>query len=452
MGNLFASIISTDGSMRVISNGLNTVQSNIANVSTPGYVKQTQLFVAQAFDLRQGLPGGVAAGELISARNEYAERTVQQRQQTAGAADQRVNDLAQIEPIFDLSPNSGISGAFSKFFQSFAQLAVSPNSAPARQNVLDRAQGVAAAFNQSSADLGASAAATDRELSAATSGVNRILDRLATYNEEFRKSFESSSDPGLDANVHDALEQLSELTNFTALKQADGSYNILLADQTPALVGSRVYPIALDTSGSQARILDAQGKDISAQFNTGRVGALLETRNTTIVSYRAELDTLAQTFADQVNNALSNGLDQSGNPPGQALFAYNGISPAATLSVNPLSASDIAASSFDAPGGNANALALAKLGSDKTINGFTFTEFYGNLAGRVGRDLSNAREESAARQSLLSQAKSLRQEVSGVSLDEEAAKLLQFQRSYQAAAKMVTVLNDLTDTLVGLIR
>jgi flagellar hook-associated protein 1 FlgK len=117
-----------------------------------------------------------------------------------------------------------------------------------------------------------------------------------------------------------------------------------------------------------------------------------------------------------------------------------------------LNPGDIAAASATAPGGNGNSLALADLAQSKEINGFTFTEFYGNLGGRVGRDLASARDDQQSHGALLAQAQSLRSSASGVSLDEEAAKLIGFQKSYQAAAKLISVLNDLTNSLMGILK
>jgi flagellar hook-associated protein 1 FlgK len=111
----------------------------------------------------------------------------------------------------------------------------------------------------------------------------------------------------------------------------------------------------------------------------------------------------------------------------------------------------IAAALPGAPGGNGNALNLAALANGKNLNNYTFAQFYGNLGGRVGRDLATATDNQTTKQQLLNQAQTLRQQSSGVSLDQEAEHLIAFQRSYQANAKMLTVLTSLTDTLMGLI-
>ncbi|MBL8234262.1 MAG: hypothetical protein JNL98_37545, partial [Bryobacterales bacterium] len=82
----------------------------------------------------------------------------------------------------------------------------------------------------------------------------------------------------------------------------------------------------------------------------------------------------------------------------------------------------------------------------------SFTEFYGQLGARIGRDLVRVRNGAALQEQLANQARALREQQSGVSLDEEAARLIEAQRAYQANAQLFKVLNELTDTLIGLMR
>ena len=86
------------------------------------------------------------------------------------------------------------------------------------------------------------------------------------------------------------------------------------------------------------------------------------------------------------------------------------------------------------------------------LNGFTLTEAFGNIGGKVGHDLSTALEQKQTQTSMATQAKSLRDQISAVDLNTEAAKLLQVQQAYQANSKILTVLSDLTTTIMGLIR
>jgi flagellar hook-associated protein 1 len=452
MGNLFASVLMTTESLKAFGTGLNAVQSNISNISTPGYVKQTQLYSARPFDLRSGLPGGVEIGDLQSARNDFAENAVRRQQQGVGYTSRRADNLSLLEPIFPMSGNSGLQVSINGFFQSFSQLSVTPNSGPARQNVLDQASAAARGFQRTAAQLAEASGGVDRQIGDLVTRVNNLVQRLQQFNREFRTNSISHSDPGIDANVHATLEELSGLVNFDVLKREDGSIDLLLGGQTPVLIGDRFYPIRADINQTQATIVSAQGTDITNQLESGELGALLELRNETIPSYLADLDKLAVGLADQVNAVLANGLDQNGGPPVMALFTYDfGSGAAKTLSVNPLLPSDLAAASSGAAGGNGNALALGRLADAKVIDGYSFVEFYGSLAGRVGSDLQNAIQESEGRTDLLAQARSFREETSGVSLDEEAARLLQFQRAYEASARLLKTLDEMTETLVSMV-
>lgn len=158
-------------------------------------------------------------------------------------------------------------------------------------------------------------------------------------------------------------------------------------------------------------------------------------------------------IADRVNGILQGGVDQNGATPSTALFIYNAaLGAAATLTTNALTPDQFAAALPNAPGGNGNALNLSALSASKEINGYSFTEFYGNLASKVGRDLSTAKDDTTSNQQLLNQAAAIREQVSGVNLDEEAARLVQLQRGYQASSKMLTVLNEMTTTIIELIR
>ncbi len=106
------------------------------------------------------------------------------------------------------------------------------------------------------------------------------------------------------------------------------------------------------------------------------------------------------------------------------------------------------------PGDNRNALLLANLEHKQTMIGgtATFQDSYGQIVSSTGT-LTNAAELSAtAQKTLLNQAQESWQNVSGVNLDEEAANLIKFQQSYQAAAQLISVTSSLFDTLIGAVR
>ncbi len=452
MGNLLTTILNTANALRAFQDGLAVVQNNVSNSSTPGFVKQTQSFQALPFDLTVGLPGGVEAGPVLSSRDGFAEQSVRSQQSALGLYQQKVADLSPLQSFFDLSSTSGLAPALNDLFSSFSQLSVNPNDTVSRQAVLSKASVVAQQFQNTANGLSAEGANVDVQTRGDISTINHLAAAIAEVNTNNRVDPSGTIDAGLDAELNSSLEQLSQLANFSVLQQPDGTISVYIGGQTPLVVNGQVYQIQGDFSTPQTRILSSTGADISSQITGGKVSALLDDKNNVIPSYLADLNTLAGNLADKVNTTLTQGIDQNGAAPVTDLFNYDPtLGSALTLSVNSLTPDQIAAALPGAAGGNGNALLLAQLGDVKDSNGYTFTQFLGNLGGRVGNDIASATDSQTTKQNLLSQAQALREQVSGVSLDEEASQLIALQRSYQATGKLLTVLDSLTEVIMSVI-
>ena len=150
MSNLFVSLRNAAGAMTVFERGMGVVQGNVSNASTPGYAKQTQGLAALTLDLDHGLPGGVRSTGTLDSRNRYAEQAVRQQIQFLGSAEERAQQLARLEGVFQIGENTGLDAALSGFFAAFSALSVAPNDLPARQTALDQAARLADSFVQTS--------------------------------------------------------------------------------------------------------------------------------------------------------------------------------------------------------------------------------------------------------------------------------------------------------------
>jgi flagellar hook-associated protein 1 FlgK len=452
LGSLFAAITNTASALKAFEDGLTVVSNNVANANTPGYVEQTQTFDAQPLDLNQGLVGGVLPGQMQSSRDQYAEQAVQQQQTALGLYQQKVADLTPVQSFFNLSSTSGVAPAMDALFSSFSQLSVTPNGTVQRQSVLNAAATVAQQFNAAANGLASQDANLNQQAHSIIGSINELASTIAEVNSQDRVDPRGTINAGVDAQLYSSLESLSQYVNFTTLPQPDGSISVLLGGQTPLVVGDKAYAIQGDFSTPQTAILSSTGTDITGQVTGGQLSAVLDDNNNVIPGYLTSLNTLAQSFADQVNTTLDNGIDQNGAAPTTDLFTYDPVQGAAlTLAVNPLTTDQIAAALPGSPGGNGNALALAQLTNATGVAGYTFDEYYGNIGGQVGTDVASATSSQTTKQSLLSQAQTLRQQVSGVSLDSEAESLVAFQKSYEATSKLFTVLNELTETIMAVI-
>jgi flagellar hook-associated protein 1 FlgK len=189
---------------------------------------------------------------------------------------------------------------------------------------------------------------------------------------------------------------------------------------------------------------------VTDSISSGRIGALLEIRDSVIPEYLDRLNTLATTLADAVNTQHQAGYDANGNA-GENFFDPS--ADAAALAINAAIAADIdmiAASSTAGGSDGENARVIAAINEDALINDATLGDSYAAMIGQIALDLNNA-GSAADRQSLvMDQLITMRDTVSGVSLDEEMIQLMKFQLGYNAAARLTQTVNEMLDVLMNL--
>lgn len=479
MPNLMNALVSSARAMSVFDQALLVSQHNVSNASTPGYAEQRLILLAAEFDTHQGLVGGLMAGEVQSARDLYAEQGVRRSVELLGNSAQMAESLLAIEPYFSVTDGQGIAGALNGLFQSFSAWSLEPNSQTTRQAVIDSGQRLAEAFQQTATNLDNARADAEQQLRQTVDEVNRMGAKLQEFNVALGQG--GQDDAGRDANMHTTLEQLSELVNFTPLFQPDGSVTVLIGGQAPLVVGQSLYEVrvrfGLPTdpppvyagAPTPAQLFSSDGAAITELVSQGRLAGLFEVRNEVLPSlgggaYQAgDLNVLAKSIADRVNGILTASQISAGPPPvpGVPMFTYdaaNDTTVAQSFSLAPgITAAQLASIRPGPPSViNGAALQLANLANpqrdEDKIDGYSFVEFYGRVAGRVGQLLSDAQSSQSYRSQMAAQARSLRSELSGVSLDEEAVLIIEFQRAYQANARVVTILNELTQTVIDMLR
>jgi flagellar hook-associated protein 1 len=489
MSNLLISLATTANTMRAFERAISTVQNNVNNVSTEGYAKQRLNLISQPFLPSVGLAGGVRAGSMVSSRDPIAEREVQLQLSRQGYYDQRSRQLRDIEANFGLESNEGLQGAMNRFFSSLSSWSNNVNNLGLRRDVMERAEGVASAFNDLAARLTIRRAVLNDQIDKATSEINALGERLQNLNATIRASASPDLDAGIQAQLQNTLEQLSELVSFQAVHESDGSVTVLLGGQIPLVIGEQRFDLPdADFSDPAEVSFTMAGRDVTKLLYTGRLGALLQVRNIDLPEYIARLDALAEGFADGdlendptamgngANTILTQGYyyDYSTDPPtlmqGVPLFRFQaGLEgTAGGIQLNPdLRPEMLAPMRGDPPGVdpslipvtvtsvNGTALELASIGTardPRNPNDLSFIEEYAQLVGKVGRDTADSLIILDVQQQITVQAMLFRDEMSQVNLDEEAAFLLSYQRAFQANAQLMRVIMELTDTTLQIMR
>jgi flagellar hook-associated protein 1 FlgK len=470
LGSLFSALHTAAGAISAFQQAIDVTENNVANANSPGYAKQIPGMESVDIQSPNGVIGGVQ--ELTQdSRSAFADSAVQQQQSLLGEFQQLQTSLAPLQGILDVSSNSPIPSALNQLFQSFSQWSTQPSSATYQTAVLSAAQNVAGAFQQVASQLNGASASTNQDLQSTVAQINQDAAKIQSYNTSIAAG---TSNPGLQAQMESTLEDLSTLANIQTLPGVGGTVTVLLGGQTPLVIGNQLHALQVGSDVANAvngpptaTILDSSGNDVTAQVTSGKLAGVLSVRNNLIPSLIGGgqqvggLNTLAKSLADTVNNLLESG-STTVTPPyqaGTALFAYNSASPsgmAASLQVTAgFQPNQLAAAQPGPPFvSNGIALKLAGLDTDPAgqINGMSFSQYFGSLASTVGNAVSSANSNAAAQAQSVTQAKNLQQQLSGVSLDEEATRLVQLQSSYQAASKVVTVIDQMTQALMYMIQ
>jgi len=475
MSNILASLSSAGNALDIFQQALNVISNNVNNSATPGYATQSLNLVAQPLVVTGGLTGGVASQGLQDSRDDYAEEQVQQATQTLGLYTAQAQGTGSIQSLFDVSGTGGLPAALNSLLSAFSAWSVTPNDPTAQQTVLSSASALATSVNGLSNSLASTSQQLDGQISSTVSQINTIATQIQQYNQEREQT--AQPDPGAEAQLYSSLDSLSQLTNFSTVTQTDGTVTVMLGGGDPLVIGNQVNTLSVvdsvnnnppavnPNSPPTAHIVDSQGNDITSQIDSGQLGGMLDTRNNVLASIvgdsqqQGSLNQFAQTLADTVNQILESGTVSSspGAASGTALFTYDSsdaTNAAASLALNPaITGSELAP--VDSSGvANGIANQLASLGAAGTtqgnINGMNLVQYLAQIASSVGQDNQTATTNQATQQQIASQATTLRDQVSGVNLDEQATDVLQFQRAYQATAQVLTVLNDILDTTMNM--
>jgi len=474
MGSLFSILNSTSNSLQAFERAMDVTENNVTNANSPGYADQVPQMLSQSFQSNAGGTGGGVAETTQDTRSTYADTAVQQQLSLQGMYQQLQTTLTPLENVFDVSSTSPIPSALNQLFQSFSQWASQPTNTDYQSAVIDAAQQTASAFQQAAVQLGQIQTSTNNDIQTTVAQINQDAASIASYNQQIAQN--SQPNAGLSAQLESTLENLSGLANVQVLNGIGGQVTVLLGGQSPLVEGTQVNAIqAVNNTASNQNnpgaapliaIQDSDGNDITGLVTAGSLAGLLSVSNNLLPSLIGGgqqvggLNTLAQGLADTVNNVLAQG-STTDTPPYQAgspLFTYNASSPsgiASTLAVTSgITGSQLAAASAGPPfvaNGTANTLAGLDSSSPGPVDGMGFTQYFASLTSTVGYAVSNATTQATAQSQLVAQAQSLQKQVSGVSLDEEATRLVQLQSSYDAASKLVTVIDDTLQTLIAMI-
>jgi flagellar hook-associated protein 1 FlgK len=453
MGGLNTSLYIGVQALEASQGALNATSNNIANANTPGYTREVAQFAEgpQVQVNGQILGGGVTLTGLQSVRNELLNLQILQRNSAQSSVDTQLSNLQQLQTSFTTT-GGDLASAMTSFSSSLGELSANPSDSAVQQTVLSSGQNLANAFNNTANGLTSAQSAANTEVTQTVAQVNSLSTQIGQLNGQIWQLTAAGKDGGALQDQRDQLvSQLSQLTGIS-VSQGNTGETITTGNGSPLVMGNQSFSLqtATGTDGQQ-HVLDSSGTDITTSIEGGQLGGAIQIRDQAIPGYLNQLNTLASQFGAAFNAAQAQGFDSNGNP-GQNFFTVPaGAGAAAGMSVALTNPSQVAISSDGSAGSNGNVANLTAALTGKLPSGQTPTQSYASLVYQVGNATSTASTQSTAIGQSLLQLTNQQSAVSGVNIDEETTNLIRYQTSYEAAARIISTIQQLNTITLNMI-
>lgn len=454
--------------------GVEVAGQNLANVNNTAYARQ-RLDVQTSATLNSeiGPQGtGVDAVAIVQLRSTLLDTQIvteassrgyldaqqlalQNAQNNLGASlDLQTNGTDAAASSQSVGTTHGIGNSLNGLFSAFQAVSTDPTSLANRQTLVTKAQDLTTRFNEADQRLGELTDLLNTSVQADTTEANKLLASIASLNGQISQVEASGTVTANDLRDlrQQKLESLAALTNIDVSQGGAGMVDVSIAGTTFVSGKDLKDTLATYAAGGGNLLLKAQTAGTPLTLNGGSLAGTIDARDGDVAKLRGTLNTLASTLISEVNTVYRAGYDLNGNT-GADFFTGTG---AADIQVNVALSNDPAkiqaAGTAGAAGDNQTALALAQLAtkSNPALGNQTFTQSYSQTVAALGQSLATVNTKVADQKTMEDLLHQQRDSVSGVSLDEEMTSMMQYQKAFEASAKLIATVAAMLDTVISM--
>lgn len=319
MGSTFSGIELGKRSIMANTDAITTAGHNISNANTEGYSRQRVQI--KEFDPlykpdleraeRAGMIGqGVDVQSINRIRDELLDTRIVAQANQESYWDTRSKYYMMLEQIYNEPDDISVRSNMDKFWESWQELSLNPESKAARQAVVTRGETLTDSIKQRWESLSGVGNLIDGDIEATVKQVNSLSRQIADCNAEIVKSRAMGDNPNDLLDRRDLLvDKLSKLINVTT-DQRDSDEFMVHVDGKVLVQGAISREIGFqlkdDNTGYNKLIWADTGND--AVFTGGQLGALVELRDVDVRNEIQSLNTMTMNFADLVNDVHRNAV------------------------------------------------------------------------------------------------------------------------------------------------
>ncbi len=467
--------------------GLSTASHNIANANTEGYSRQ-KTHQQSGTPINHGdliLGTGSRVKSVKRVHDQFLEKKVIKSTTEHNHHKERTFQLSQLEQVFNEVDVNGFSSVLNKFFNSFRELSKSPDDETIRSIVRDTATHVVHDIRKTKVALNELEENISKRLDGAVEDINMLTTQLGEINMKIRSIENGAGETGDLRDQRDLIvKNLSEFFELSTFEDNKGNFNVHVEGMGTLVSGNIAQKIisrrdpesgSHNQSGTELFFESRPNFNISNKLGKGKISAMLTARDNDLKAIQDKVDDLAFDLAHSVNAIHKRGYVDKGGPvqkdeqgrtianaqnTGIDFFAApeDRYRAAENLELSDLIKSDLrniaTALAPNSPGDNRVSIAIAKLQYEKVLDNdsATFEENYLKSLGKVGIESKKARMNEDQSMGILAQHNAMRERVSGVSIDEETSDMMKFQHIYDASARVMSVAEEMFDTVLNIKR
>ncbi|ACL70463.1 flagellar hook-associated protein FlgK [Halothermothrix orenii] len=455
--------------LQVQKKSLDVTGHNIANANTEGYSRQravhttTDPYTVPGFTSPAGagqVGTGVKIEQIVRLKDDFITSRINNETQDLGAWEARKDNLHQIELIFNEPSENGLRNLMDLFWSSWHELSLNPESEGVRSTVREQAKTLIEGFKSTYNQLIQLKDDINHDIDVNVQRVNTLGEKIAMLN---KRIVAVESDPQKRANdlrdKRDLLvKKLAKYINVQAHEDGQGNLNLSIGGVS-FVTGDTFHKIELEEITLPGTTSYKVVKPVWSHINSdvtitsGKIKGAMDVRDKDIIQYIDKLNELVEGIVTEVNSIHSSGEDLNGNTGVD--FFDSSKTTADTMSLDSAIESDLNAIAAAQTGGGVgdgrNAEAIAELQNALTMSGnkSTFNEFYTSIISGLGVEAEKANMMYDNQEVMINNLENKQASISGVSLDEEMANMIKFQQAYNAAAKMVSKVDEMLNTLIN---
>ncbi len=441
---------------------ITTTSHNISNANTEGYSRQD--VVLEAGRPTDTVFGQLGNGVMIKQIKRQHDRLLFEHfineNSDASQWDRRNVLLGEIESILNEPSEFGLSKSLTEFFNAWSELANHPELKSMKINVVEKSKNLVDAFHYIDEEFSGLRQRIADEVEDKVKKMNSYAKQIAELNVsiasiEYAQNRQAND---LRDKRDQILKEMAKIADISYKEFRSGMIKVTLSGLS-IVENDQVYEIAMDRKTStndydKIQILFPVHNNKKVTLRSGELKALMDIRDDFLIEQLKKINQLAVNLVQQVNKLHKQGFTGTSINETSIDFFNPVINGAKDIQLNYdilQNPEKVAPSKTGAPGDNAIAIEIARLKDKKTMdnNQMTFSRYYDTFVSAIGQKAQESDKYRKNHEILLQQVQNFMESATGVQLDGELTDLIRYQSSYQAAARLVTTIDKLLDTVIN---